>query len=98
MGGVPHPRSGWGVPGVPLSSQVWMVGGTQGNPPTPGLDGVPHPHPHWTEQHSEHLLLGGRYASCVHAGGLSGFETGLVLQNFLCSFFWSGLIAIKKYQ
>ena len=34
-----------------------------GTPP-PWLDGVP---PH----HSEHLLRGGRYASCVHAGGLS---------------------------
>ena len=24
-----------------------------------------------TDQHSKHLLCGGRYASCVHAGGLS---------------------------
>ena len=29
--GVPHPRSGWGAPGVP-PSQVWMVGGTWGTP------------------------------------------------------------------
>ena len=27
--------------------------------------------PHFTEQHSEHLLRGGQCASCVHAGGLS---------------------------
>ena len=41
--------------------------GTPHPPPTPPwLDGVPSPH-----QHSEHLLRGGRNASCVHAGGLS---------------------------
>ena len=55
-------------------------------PPPPGLDGVPlltmtgwgtPPHgwmgypPSPLEQHSEHLLCGRRYASCVHAGGLS---------------------------
>ena len=27
-----------------------------------------------TEQHSEHFLCGGRYASCVHAGGLSCYN------------------------
>ena len=36
-------------------SQVW--GGTLGSPPQ-------------TDQHREHLLCGGRYASCIHAGGL----------------------------
>ena len=30
-----------------------------------------YPPPNYTEQHSEHLLRGGRCASCVHAGGLS---------------------------
>ena len=62
-------------------SEVWFVG-VPGEPP-PWLDGVPptmtgwgtpsmigwgSPPPH---QHSEHLLHGGRHASCVHAGGLS---------------------------
>ena len=70
-GGVPHPRSGWwgGTP-----SQVWMVGGYPparsewwGVPPTMTGWGTPPPPPH---QHSKHLLFGGRYASCVHAGGL----------------------------
>ena len=28
------------------------------------------------EQHREYLLHGGRYASCVHAGGLSCFRHG----------------------
>ena len=27
--------------------------------------------PHYTEQHSKHLLCSGRCASCIHAGGLS---------------------------
>ena len=49
----------WGVPHVQGVPHVWW--------------GVPHlqPPPHCTEQHSEHLLRGGRCASCVHAGGLS---------------------------
>ena len=38
--------------------------------PISGLD-VGLPPTHETEQHSEHLLRGGRCASCVHAGGLS---------------------------
>ena len=33
--------------------------------------GYPPPPRRETDQHSQHLLLGGRYASCVHAGGLS---------------------------
>ena len=33
--------------------------------------GVPPPPNQETEQQSEHLLRGGRYASCVHAGELS---------------------------
>ena len=63
----PLPRSGWapilvrsevrtgGCPGVPPPAQDWM-----GYSPT-----IP-----W-EQHSEHLLRGGWYASCIHTGGLS---------------------------
>ena len=48
-----------------------------------GLDGVPQFPPFWldggspphqeTKQQSEHLLRNGRYASCVHAGGLSSW-------------------------
>ena len=64
-GGVPHV---WGLP------HVW--GGTSclgGYPLSGGGGGTPSlaPPPHCTEQHSEHLLCGGRCASCVHAGGLS---------------------------
>ena len=63
-GGYPHLADGGGTPGYSPS----------------GLDGVPLPHWDWmgypppfieTEQHSEHLLCGGHYASCVHAEGLS---------------------------
>ena len=58
LGCIPHHQDLAGVP-----------------PPTLGW-GTPLPDlgwgtPPWTEQHSEHLLRGGRYASCVHAGGLS---------------------------
>ena len=74
LGGLPHPRSGWG--GTP--SQVWL-GGTLGTSPHHDWMGYPH---HWMgylppslnglpPQHSEHLLHGGWYASCVHVGGLS---------------------------
>ena len=54
-GGVPHPRSGGGGDPIP--------GNGLGTPlPPPGQE---------TDLHSEHLLHGGRYASCVYAGGLS---------------------------
>ena len=49
-------RTGWGTP-CPDWKEV--------NPSPP-----PPPHQE-TEQQSEHLLRGGRYASCVHAAGLS---------------------------
>ena len=79
--GVSHWRLVGGTP-----SQVWMVGGGTpltrsgwwGGYPIPGLDGggvpgVP-PLSHKTEQHSTHLLRGGRCASCVHAGRLFFFK------------------------
>ena len=60
MGGypIPGPDGGvpWGQDGVFLAH--------------PGLDWVPPPLAR-RQQHSEHLLHGGWYASCVHAGGLS---------------------------
>ena len=78
-GGVHHPRSAWagggGTWGIPLD-QVRM-----GYPPPPGPGmgyppdlgwGNPPPDLGWgSPRHSEHLLRGGRCASCVHAGGLS---------------------------
>ena len=78
-GGYPIPGldGGYLIPGldrVPPPPQTWdgvpPPGPGTGYPPGPGMgspwtwDGVP-------PQHSEHLLWGGRYASCVHAGGLS---------------------------
>ena len=53
--GIPHP-SERGDPGMGYPNCYWM-----GAPPL-----LPE-----TEQQSEHLLVGWRYASCVHAGGLS---------------------------
>ena len=78
--GVPHPRSGWGTPSFPPPDQVRMgyPPGTwnrvspwtwDGVPPRPGM-GYPPPA---NMGHSEHLLCGRWYASCVHAGGLSCF-------------------------
>ena len=52
-----------GTLGTPLLSAEW---GT----PCPRLDGVT-PIPPPPNQQSEHLLRGGRCASCGHAGGLS---------------------------
>ena len=76
--GVPHPRSRWGVPHpddreIP-PIQDWM--GTSLSRPGMGYPlsrtGWSNPASHQeTEQHSEHLLCGGRYASCIHAGDLS---------------------------
>ena len=64
--GYPTARSGWGTP---CPSQVRI------GYPLPGQDGVPSPGQNWgtppplqTEQQSEHLVRGGQYASCVHAG------------------------------
>ena len=67
-GGVPPTsKTGWGTPSPPARSKI-RTGGT---PPRPRLDGVPPPTHQESEQHSEYSLHGGRYASCVHAGGLS---------------------------
>ena len=79
LGCAPHsgcPRSGWegGNPhpeldgGTPLSRAGW---GT--SPPPHGQDWMGYLPPN-REQHSEHLLQGGRYASCVHVGELSCFK------------------------
>ena len=69
----------WWGGGVTRSQvQAW-----RGYPPCPRLDGVtPLPHQE-TDQQSEHLLRGGRYASCVHAGGLSCSMCTLIFQGFL---------------
>ena len=81
----PPPPSGLGVPpwsrldggpphqdwmGVPPIGTEWgyPLSGLDGVPPLSGLDGVPPPR---QEQQSQHLPRSGRYASCVHVGGLS---------------------------
>ena len=81
--GVPPPpaRTGQGYPppgqdrtGVYLGQDRTWVN------PLPGT-GVPPPPPE-TKQHSEHLLRNGRYASCVHAGGLSCLRSFHVISCF----------------
>ena len=79
----PGPRSGWGgVPQLEQYSGYPILGQDRAPPPphqqdggtppiqVPGQDGggggVPE-----LEQYSGYFLRGGRYASCVHAGGLS---------------------------
>ena len=71
VGGYPILLTGWW--GVPHSADR----GYAGYPPCPRLDGVPplsrpgSRYPPLLNQQNEHLLRGGRCASCVHAGGLS---------------------------
>ena len=61
-GGRGYPIPGLGRRGVPHLRSWW--GGTPSQV-------WPGGYPLQTDQHSEHLLRGGQYASCVHAGGLS---------------------------
>ena len=79
QGGVPishnalqhYPECHGTAGGVPC--QVQPGGGTlPGGVPCQG-GGVPCPGGTQLGQHREYLLHGGRYASCVHAGGLSCF-------------------------
>ena len=60
-GGGATPAMDGGGGGIPAMNGG---GGTLGTPPARSGWGTPH-------QHSEDLLRGGRYVSCVHAGGLS---------------------------
>ena len=66
--GVLHPADGGSTP-----SQIWIEvphpRSRWGYPPIQDWMGYP-PQGQETEQHSEHLVYG-RYASCVHTGGLS---------------------------
>ena len=71
--GVPWPGPDGGVPwqGTPPARSRWGVP-WQGTPPQ---QGTPPPRSWWrgtlVGQQKEYLLHGGRYASCIHAGGLS---------------------------
>ena len=46
---------------------------------------TPPPPPKKTEKQSEYLLHGGRYASCVHAGGLSCLKSFVLLSSYIFS-------------
>ena len=80
---VPSPRPGTGSP--PRHEM--------GYPPRPGM-GYP-PDLGWgtPTQHSEHLLRGGRNASCVHAGGLSCVLWCIWI---LMTHFWASCVAHKR--
>ena len=84
-----YPQQGWmgyppqlGLDGSPSVGTSW------GYPPYLDCIGTPPVRTGWgyspplpRQQQSEHLLHGGRYASCVHAGGLSCYL--LFQPNFL---------------
>ena len=60
--------------------------------------GTASPAPHQeTDQHSEHLLHGGRCVSCVHAGGLSCYKYFYLYINSSCRFriFTAGVRIIR---
>ena len=68
--------------GAPAQGTPHLAGGTCPGYPPPSRGHLPRVPPTWQgvpargtpphqEQHSVYLLRGGRYASCVHAGGLS---------------------------
>ena len=72
--GVPLVGTGWGTPCQDRMGILPLLGLDGSIPPPPirtGLDTPPTSDE--TEQHSEYLLRGGQYASCIHAGGLSCF-------------------------
>ena len=71
-GGSYHMQPHWSDGGTPCQvgwgyQAIRLDGGT----PSPHRAGWVTPSPWETEQHSEYLLHGGRYASCVHAEALS---------------------------
>ena len=71
--GTPIPDLGWGVPPIQVRSQVRTGGGGW--------------HPQ-LEQHSMYLLHGGRYASCIHAGGLSCLYLNLSIHLASLIYIW----------
>ena len=96
-----HPlRAGWGYPPLPSQDGVRLILGW-------GTYHLPPP-PLQPRQQREYLLCGGRYASCVHAGGLScslrctvsdymGLEStrpSVVATSFMSGYF----IKINKYS
>ena len=85
-GGYPNQGYPPGRDGAP-SGQVRMVG----YPPPPPVAGVP---PR-TGQHMEYFTSGGRYASCVHAGGLSCYRI-LSLIYVDTKFVINGIIPSEK--
>ena len=89
-GGHTLARSAWGTPLLglglgrppPIETRWWYSPhwDWMGYPPPPSWTGSGNPPPPTeTEQQSEYLLHGGRYASCVHAGGLSSLNLILIL-------------------
>ena len=82
-GSVPAGGEGWvrsscwgGGVGQPGGRGGSATGGRGGSGPAGGGGGSAK-----IEQHREYLLHGGRYASCVHAGGLSCYVNNLHLYN-----------------
>ena len=71
------------VGGVPYLGGYPGQGGTlAGGVTLPGGGGYPAGGSTQLGQHREYLLHGGRYASCIHAGGLSSFQGKTTLNKF----------------
>ena len=80
-GGYPDPRGTW--PGTPRGGTQTPPGYLTGYPPRGGVPGPPGGGGTQLGQHREYLLHSGRYASCVHAGGLSCIDT--IFINLTCT-------------
>ena len=78
LGAPPPSKAGWGYPpsrdGVPPCQEM-------GIPPPPSGPAIGYPPP--LGQQKEYLICRGRYASCLHAGGLSCFEFKVNYKSYL---------------
>ena len=91
-GGGGYPARSSRGEGVPCQVQPW--GGTLAGGGYPGQGGTQ------LGQHREYLLHGGRYASCVHVGGLSCFPMFryFCVCVFSCSTDFSRTVPVSKRQ
>ena len=99
----PPPLGLMGYPPVRLGGGTPLRRDEDTPPPLSGWIWVPPPPPE-TEQHSQYLFRGGRYASCAHAGGLSCLKICFIfssedllrwLYNFTSVEPNKGIIALK---
>ena len=83
-GGGRYPIPGLARRGIPISGRGGCLGYSV---PPQTWDGVTPP-----PQHSEHLICGRRYASCIHAGGLFLFSSNFKISRVKEYFVANGLL------